>query len=325
MKISSAGNSYTLASSTSPLVLTVQNTLPYNVPVRVQITGGERVGLTVTDPEIQVVPAGRSLQVKIPAEVTRSGQFQVAAQLLGADGTAWGHAGGALRRVHRLRRAHRDHHRRGRWCAGADGGAADRAASLAGAGRGTRESGRPSPRADGGRIADGAPVDGSARTWRRHSPPTRPSAHVPAPATARVIPGPAQAPGHASRLGRTVVTRPGASTQQPDRCHRDRRSAARVDDVAGMKTARTGGVVRAGAVMARRDPGQPGHRLPVQGRVLVSVLGFGIVNDAYTLANTLPNIVFELLIGGVLTSVAIPLLSRARSRPGRRRRCTPSG
>ena len=87
--ISSAGNSYTLASSTSPLVLTVQNSLPYNVPVRVQITGGERVGLTVTDPGVQVIPAGRSLQVKIPTEVTRSGQFQVGAQLLAPDGTAW--------------------------------------------------------------------------------------------------------------------------------------------------------------------------------------------------------------------------------------------
>ncbi len=87
--ISSAGNSYTLASSTSPLVLTVQNSLPYNVPVRVQITGGGRVGLTVTDPGVQVIPAGRSLQVKIPAEVTRSGQFQVGAQLLAPDGTAW--------------------------------------------------------------------------------------------------------------------------------------------------------------------------------------------------------------------------------------------
>jgi len=60
------------------------------VPVRVQISGGERVGLTVTDPEIQVVPAGRAQQVKIPAEVTRSGQFQVDAQLVGPDGVAWG-------------------------------------------------------------------------------------------------------------------------------------------------------------------------------------------------------------------------------------------
>ena len=88
--ISSAGNSYTLASSTSPLVLTLQNNLPYAVPVRVQITGGERVGLTVTDQGVQVIPAARSLQVKIPAEVSRSGQFQVGARLVGPDGTTWG-------------------------------------------------------------------------------------------------------------------------------------------------------------------------------------------------------------------------------------------
>ncbi|MET0862992.1 MAG: DUF6049 family protein [Nakamurella sp.] len=90
VEITSAGNSYTLASSSSPLVLTVQNNLPYDVPVRVEITGGERVGLTVNDPEVQVVPAGRSQQVKIPAEVSRSGQFQVDAQLVGPDGTRWG-------------------------------------------------------------------------------------------------------------------------------------------------------------------------------------------------------------------------------------------
>jgi putative peptidoglycan lipid II flippase len=47
----------------------------------------------------------------------------------------------------------------------------------------------------------------------------------------------------------------------------------------------------------------------------VAFLGFSVVNDAYSLANTLPNIIFELLLGGVLTSVAIPLLSRARSDP----------
>jgi len=90
VEISSAGNSYTLASSSSPLVLTVQNNLPYNVPLRVEITGGEFVGLTVTNPELQVVPAGRSQQVKIPAEVSRSGQFQVRAVLVGPDGSTWG-------------------------------------------------------------------------------------------------------------------------------------------------------------------------------------------------------------------------------------------
>src|SRR6478752_980528 len=89
---------------------------------------------------------------------------------------------------------------------------------------------------------------------------------------------------------------------------------ARVDDVTGMKTARTGGVVRAGAVMAVATLVSriTGFLSKV---VLLGVLGAGVVNDAYTLANTLPNIVFELLIGGVLTSVAVPLLSRARSDP----------
>jgi hypothetical protein len=37
-----------------------------------------------------VVPAGRSQLVKIPAEVSRSGQFQVTATLRGADGSEWG-------------------------------------------------------------------------------------------------------------------------------------------------------------------------------------------------------------------------------------------
>ena len=86
------------------------------------------------------------------------------------------------------------------------------------------------------------------------------------------------------------------------------------DDVAGMKTARTSGVVRAGAVMAVATlvSRVTGFLAKVE---ILAFLGFGVVNDAYTIANTLPNIIFELLIGGVLTSVAIPLLSRARADP----------
>ncbi len=45
--------------------------------------------------------------------------------------------------------------------------------------------------------------------------------------------------------------------------------------------------------------------------VLVYVIGLGVLNDSYTVANTLPNIVYELLLGGVLTSVVVPLLVRA--------------
>ncbi|WP_344426808.1 murein biosynthesis integral membrane protein MurJ [Pseudonocardia ailaonensis] len=45
---------------------------------------------------------------------------------------------------------------------------------------------------------------------------------------------------------------------------------------------------------------------------LAAVLSFGLVNSSYTVANTLPNIVYEFLLGGVLTSVMIPLLVRAQ-------------
>ncbi|MFW3171571.1 murein biosynthesis integral membrane protein MurJ, partial [Geodermatophilus sp. CPCC 206100] len=48
--------------------------------------------------------------------------------------------------------------------------------------------------------------------------------------------------------------------------------------------------------------------------VLAAALGVGLVNDAYNTSNTLPNIVYELLLGGVLTSVIVPLLVHAQER-----------
>ena len=49
----------------------------------------------------------------------------------------------------------------------------------------------------------------------------------------------------------------------------------------------------------------------VRTAVLASVLGVEGVAAAYNVANTTPNIVYELLLGGVLTSVVVPLLVRA--------------
>jgi putative peptidoglycan lipid II flippase len=46
------------------------------------------------------------------------------------------------------------------------------------------------------------------------------------------------------------------------------------------------------------------------------VLGVASVADAFNLANTAPNIVYELLLGGVLTSVVVPLLVRAAKEDG---------
>ncbi|RBY97317.1 murein biosynthesis integral membrane protein MurJ [Blastococcus sp. TF02-8] len=48
--------------------------------------------------------------------------------------------------------------------------------------------------------------------------------------------------------------------------------------------------------------------------VLAAALGVAAVGDAYNTANTLPNIVYELLLGGVLASVVVPLLVHAQER-----------
>jgi putative peptidoglycan lipid II flippase len=48
--------------------------------------------------------------------------------------------------------------------------------------------------------------------------------------------------------------------------------------------------------------------------VLAAAIGQGVVSDAYNTSNTLPNIVYELLLGGVLSSVVVPLLVRAQER-----------
>ena len=50
--------------------------------------------------------------------------------------------------------------------------------------------------------------------------------------------------------------------------------------------------------------------------VIAAVLGVADVADAFNLANTAPNIVYELLLGGVLTSVVVPLLVRAARADG---------
>ncbi|MGH3493125.1 MAG: murein biosynthesis integral membrane protein MurJ [Sciscionella sp.] len=46
--------------------------------------------------------------------------------------------------------------------------------------------------------------------------------------------------------------------------------------------------------------------------MLASLLSIGLVNDAYNLADTLPNKITELLLAGVLTSVVVPVLVRAQ-------------
>ncbi|HYR63945.1 MAG TPA: murein biosynthesis integral membrane protein MurJ [Actinomycetota bacterium] len=46
--------------------------------------------------------------------------------------------------------------------------------------------------------------------------------------------------------------------------------------------------------------------------LIIGVAIGGLVGDAYNAANTIPNIIYELLLGGVLTSVVVPLLVTAQ-------------
>ncbi|HLL66583.1 MAG TPA: murein biosynthesis integral membrane protein MurJ [Micromonosporaceae bacterium] len=73
----------------------------------------------------------------------------------------------------------------------------------------------------------------------------------------------------------------------------------------------TGSVARNSATMAL---GSIVSRVTglVRTAAIVAALGGYLVGDAYNLANTLPNMVYELLLGGVLASVIVPVLVRAR-------------
>lgn len=50
--------------------------------------------------------------------------------------------------------------------------------------------------------------------------------------------------------------------------------------------------------------------------VIAAAIGPHLIGDAYNIANTTPNIIYELLLGGVLTSVVVPLLVHAAHSEG---------
>ena len=86
----------------------------------------------------------------------------------------------------------------------------------------------------------------------------------------------------------------------------------------GSKEDDSTGLIRASRTMAFGTLASRGTGF-LRTALVASVIGVAI-GDAYNLANTLPNIVYELLLGGVLTSVVVPLLVAGRPPRGRRRR-----
>jgi hypothetical protein len=87
---------YTLASSDAPLYVTVENTLPTPVHIRIKVTPGLGVqGFTTERIGVQTIPAanGRAASrktVKVPAHVERSGRFQITVTLQTPSGGALG-------------------------------------------------------------------------------------------------------------------------------------------------------------------------------------------------------------------------------------------
>ena len=53
----------------------------------------------------------------------------------------------------------------------------------------------------------------------------------------------------------------------------------------------------------------------VRGLLLVAVLGTTLLGDTYNVANTMPNILYNLIIGGALTAVFVPQMVRATRAP----------
>ncbi|MDP9430347.1 MAG: murein biosynthesis integral membrane protein MurJ, partial [Actinomycetota bacterium] len=119
-------------------------------------------------------------------------------------------------------------------------------------------------------------------------PPRRASRWVPGPDDTQLIPV------------LPAVPRPADETEEDAEAREGRPGASR-------------GILRAAGTMAMATLVSRITGL-LRTMVLTAALGVGLVGDAYNTSNTLPNIVYELLLGGVLTSVVVPLLVRAQER-----------
>lgn len=75
---------------------------------------------------------------------------------------------------------------------------------------------------------------------------------------------------------------------------------------------RTGGVLQNSAIMAAGSLVSRATGF-LRTAVIAATLGAGLVGDAYTTATFVPGMVYELLLGGILASVVVPLLMRART------------
>ncbi|SBW29171.1 integral membrane protein MviN [Candidatus Protofrankia californiensis] len=159
---------------------------------------------------------------------------------------------------------------------------------TAGPGGGTRN----------GEAGNGGTRKPPARHRRRPafdpSGPTKPMAGPVGP------PLPAPTPGSARRGTPPAGPGQGRSEQSRSTGGRPRRASGRK----AMTLGRASGTMAIGTVASRAS----GFLRTV---AIAAAIGTGAVGDAYNVANTTPNILYDLLLGGVLSSVIVPVLVRA--------------
>jgi putative peptidoglycan lipid II flippase len=73
---------------------------------------------------------------------------------------------------------------------------------------------------------------------------------------------------------------------------------------------RVGGLLKSSAVMALGTVASRALGF-VRTAVIVIALGTGPLGDVYNVSNTFPNVIYDLLLGGILTAVHVPMLVRA--------------
>ncbi len=90
--LSPVDGTYSLASSDAPLVLTVQNDLPFAVEVRLELRTRGNVGLTTDDIGVTTLEPSSRTSLQVPAHVSQSGGFAVSARLTTPGGGPLGEA-----------------------------------------------------------------------------------------------------------------------------------------------------------------------------------------------------------------------------------------
>jgi putative peptidoglycan lipid II flippase len=154
------------------------------------------------------------------------------------------------------------------------------------------DGGRPAPQARSGpRHA----ADPGRAAWAAGSGPGPVSG--PGPGATRVTPGPDPGP----RPG------PGPGAPRPGGTAPDARSADAGPAEESSSLLRSSGVMAMGTIASRVT----GF---VRSAILIYAIGTHDLGNAYNLANTIPNIVYNLALGGILTSVVVPLLVNAAKR-----------